>query len=43
MYNPYICIASFIEAVIFKSVRPKLYGLKSKCKNKKIVGKKIYK
>jgi len=40
MYNPYICIASFIEAVVFKSICPKLYILKSTYKNKKILGKK---
>lgn len=43
MYNPYICIASFIEAVVFKAVCPKLYILKSTSKNKKILGKKTYK
>ncbi|KAL0118063.1 hypothetical protein PUN28_009027 [Cardiocondyla obscurior] len=37
MYNPYICIASFIEAVVFKSVCPKLYCLESKHKNNKIL------
>lgn len=44
MYNPYICITSFLEAIYFKSVRPQLYMFKSKDKNKKISGKKtIYK
>ncbi|XP_071638869.1 putative ATP-dependent RNA helicase TDRD12 isoform X1 [Temnothorax longispinosus] len=37
MYNPYICIASFIEAVVFKSICPKLYILKSTYKNEKIL------
>lgn len=37
MYNPYICIASFIEATIFKSVRPTVYVLKSVCKNQKVL------
>jgi len=41
MYNPYMCIASFIEAVVFKSICPKIYGLKSTLKNKRILGKKI--
>ncbi|XP_067204330.1 putative ATP-dependent RNA helicase TDRD12 [Linepithema humile] len=36
MCNPYICIASFLEAVVFKSVRPKVYKLKSTYKNQKI-------
>ncbi|KYM94896.1 Pre-mRNA-processing ATP-dependent RNA helicase PRP5, partial [Cyphomyrmex costatus] len=36
MYNPYICIASFIEAVVFKSVNIKLYHLTTGYKNKKI-------
>lgn len=36
MYNPYICITSFLEAIYFKSVRPQLYMFKSKDKNKKI-------
>ncbi|XP_071581111.1 putative ATP-dependent RNA helicase TDRD12 [Temnothorax nylanderi] len=36
MYNPYICIASFIEAVVFKSICPKLYILRSTYRNKKI-------
>lgn len=43
LHNPYICIASFIEAIVFKSICPKLYILKSIYKNKKISGKKIYK
>lgn len=37
MYNPYICITSFLEAVIFKSVRPQLCILKSTYKNKKLL------
>ncbi|XP_029663616.1 putative ATP-dependent RNA helicase TDRD12 isoform X3 [Formica exsecta] len=36
MYNPFICIASFLEAIIFKSVHPQLYILKSIYKNQKI-------
>lgn len=40
MYNPFICIASFLEAIIFKSVHPQLYILKSIYKNQKISGKK---
>lgn len=39
MYNPYICITSFLEAVIFKSIHPQLYLLNSTYKNKKISGK----
>lgn len=39
MYDPFICIASFIEAVVFKSLRPKLYLLRSTYKNQKILGK----
>jgi hypothetical protein len=34
---------SLIEAIVFKSVRPKMYILKSTWKNKKISGKKILK
>jgi len=41
MYNPCICITSFIEAIVFKSVRPQMYILKSIWKNKKISGKEI--
>ncbi|XP_014469749.1 PREDICTED: putative ATP-dependent RNA helicase TDRD12 isoform X2 [Dinoponera quadriceps] len=37
MYDPFICIASFIEAVVFKSLRPKLYILRSTYKNQKIL------
>ncbi|XP_019700247.1 putative ATP-dependent RNA helicase TDRD12 isoform X2 [Harpegnathos saltator] len=37
MYDSFICIASFIEAVVFKSLRPKLYILKSIYKNQKIL------
>ncbi|XP_025265669.1 putative ATP-dependent RNA helicase TDRD12 isoform X2 [Camponotus floridanus] len=35
-YKPYICITSFLEAVIFKSIRPQLYILNSIQKNQKI-------
>ncbi|KAK2576510.1 hypothetical protein KPH14_005833 [Odynerus spinipes] len=35
--NPYICITSFIEAVIFKSVRPKMYLVNSKFRNQQIL------
>lgn len=41
MYNPYICIASFIEGVVFKSVHPKIYILMSAWKNRKIAGSRI--
>ncbi|KYQ56077.1 ATP-dependent RNA helicase DBP3 [Trachymyrmex zeteki] len=37
MYNPYICIASFIEAVVFKSISLKLYSVNIGYKHKKIV------
>ncbi|XP_015181603.1 PREDICTED: putative ATP-dependent RNA helicase TDRD12 [Polistes dominula] len=37
MYNPYICISSFLEAVIFKSVQPKMYMLNSKLKLQKLL------
>ncbi|KAF7395116.1 hypothetical protein HZH66_008290 [Vespula vulgaris] len=37
MYNPYICITSFLEAVIFKSVQPKMYLINSKFKLQKIL------
>ncbi|XP_014604220.1 PREDICTED: putative ATP-dependent RNA helicase TDRD12 isoform X2 [Polistes canadensis] len=37
VYNPYICITSFLEAVIFKSVQPKLYMLNSKLKLQKLL------
>ncbi|KAG5341799.1 VASA1 helicase, partial [Acromyrmex charruanus] len=36
MYNPYICIASFIEAVVFKSVNLKLYQVNTGYKNQKL-------
>ncbi|XP_050453768.1 putative ATP-dependent RNA helicase TDRD12 isoform X2 [Cataglyphis hispanica] len=36
MHNPYICITTFLEAIIFKSIRPQMYILKSICKNQKI-------
>lgn len=39
MYDPFICIASFIEVVVFKSLRPKLYFLRSKYKNQRVSGK----
>lgn len=39
MDNPYICISSFVEAAIFKSVHPKVYIINSKQKDKKILGK----
>lgn len=42
MYNPYICFASFLEGIVFKSVQPKVYKLESTDKNKKIAGKKLY-
>lgn len=41
MYDPFICISSFIEAVVFKSLRPKLYIMNSAYKNQKIIGKVI--
>lgn len=41
MYNPYICITSFLEAVIFKSVQPKMYLINSKFKLQKILGNYI--
>nr|XP_033337678.1 putative ATP-dependent RNA helicase TDRD12 isoform X3 [Megalopta genalis]XP_033337679.1 putative ATP-dependent RNA helicase TDRD12 isoform X3 [Megalopta genalis]XP_033337681.1 putative ATP-dependent RNA helicase TDRD12 isoform X3 [Megalopta genalis]XP_033337682.1 putative ATP-dependent RNA helicase TDRD12 isoform X3 [Megalopta genalis] len=34
---PYICIASFIEATIFKSVRPKMYIVNTKSKANKVL------
>ncbi|XP_054009470.1 putative ATP-dependent RNA helicase TDRD12 [Hylaeus anthracinus] len=37
MDNPFICIASFIEAAIYKSILPKMYVMNSKIKNKKIL------
>lgn len=37
MDNPFICVASFIEAAIFKSVLPKMYIMNSKSKDKKIL------
>ncbi|KAL6261063.1 hypothetical protein P5V15_008590 [Pogonomyrmex californicus] len=37
MHNPYICIGSFVEAIVFKSIRPKLSRLISTDKNKKIL------
>ncbi|XP_076635891.1 putative ATP-dependent RNA helicase TDRD12 isoform X2 [Colletes latitarsis] len=37
MYSPYICIASFIEAAIYKSVLPKMYIIHSKNKHKQIL------
>ncbi|XP_076749741.1 putative ATP-dependent RNA helicase TDRD12 [Xylocopa sonorina] len=37
MDNPYICIASFIEAIIFKNVRPKIYVMNSTKKNEKLL------
>ncbi|XP_032684935.1 putative ATP-dependent RNA helicase TDRD12 isoform X2 [Odontomachus brunneus] len=36
MNDPFICISSFLEAVVFKSLRPKLYIWKSAHKNQKI-------
>ncbi|KAG5309689.1 VASA1 helicase, partial [Acromyrmex insinuator] len=36
MYNPYICIASFIEAVVFKSVNLKLYQVNTGYKSQKL-------
>ncbi|XP_012057914.1 PREDICTED: putative ATP-dependent RNA helicase TDRD12 [Atta cephalotes] len=37
MYNPYICIASFIEAMVFKSVKSlKLYHVNTGYKNQKL-------
>ncbi|CAL7949014.1 unnamed protein product [Xylocopa violacea] len=37
MDNPCICIASFIEAISFKTVRPKIYAINSKKKNGKLL------
>nr|XP_012143302.1 PREDICTED: putative ATP-dependent RNA helicase TDRD12 isoform X2 [Megachile rotundata] len=37
MNNPYICITSFIEATVFKSICPKVYVMKSKSKNEKLL------
>ena len=37
--NPCICIASFIEAAIFKSVHLQLHVINSKEKRKKLLGK----
>ncbi|KAI4497388.1 hypothetical protein M0802_007399 [Mischocyttarus mexicanus] len=37
LYNPYICITSFLEAVIFKSVQPKMYMLNSQLKLQKLL------
>ncbi|CAK9822064.1 Putative ATP-dependent RNA helicase TDRD12 [Anthophora retusa] len=37
MNNPYICITSYIEAAIFKSVQPKVYIINSKKKDEKIL------
>ncbi|XP_031837952.1 putative ATP-dependent RNA helicase TDRD12 isoform X5 [Nomia melanderi] len=34
---PYMCIASFIEATIFKSVYPKMYIVNSKTKDRKLL------
>lgn len=39
MDSPYICITSFIEATIFKSIRPKVYVMNSKSKERKVLGK----
>lgn len=39
MDNPYICIASFLEAAIFKSVHINIYVINSKKKNEKLLGK----
>ncbi|XP_078042214.1 putative ATP-dependent RNA helicase TDRD12 [Augochlora pura] len=37
MDSPYICITSFIEAIVFKSVLPKMYIVNTKSKNSKIL------
>lgn len=37
MDNPYICIASFLEAAIFKSVHINIYVINSKKKNEKLL------
>ncbi|XP_025987860.2 putative ATP-dependent RNA helicase TDRD12 isoform X1 [Solenopsis invicta] len=37
MSNPYICISSFTEAVVFKSVRATIHLLQTTCKNEKIL------
>lgn len=39
MDNPCICIASFLEAAIFKSVHINIYVINSKKKNEKLLGK----
>ena len=38
MNNPYICITSFIEAAVFKSVCPKVYIMNSKSRDEKLIG-----
>ncbi|CAK9807417.1 Putative ATP-dependent RNA helicase TDRD12 [Anthophora plagiata] len=35
--NPYICITSYIEAAIFKSIQPKVYIINSKRKDEKLL------
>ncbi|XP_017788533.1 PREDICTED: putative ATP-dependent RNA helicase TDRD12 [Habropoda laboriosa] len=37
MNNPYVCIASYIEAAVFRSVQPKVYIINSKKKDEKIL------
>ncbi|XP_015431040.1 PREDICTED: putative ATP-dependent RNA helicase TDRD12 [Dufourea novaeangliae] len=37
MDYPYICVASFIEATVFKSVHPKMYIVNTKSKDKKVL------
>ena len=37
MDGPYICITSFIEATIFKSIHPKVYVMNSKSKGRKVL------
>lgn len=41
MDTPYICIASFIEATIFKSIHPTMYLILNQRKNEEVISKII--